>query len=61
MSSIVREWIERAESDFRVASRESAVAVDPSYDAVCFHAQQCIEKLMKAVLLDRGQAATENA
>ena len=57
MSSIVREWVERAESDFRVACRESSVSVDPSYDAVCFHAQQCIEKLMKAVLLDRGQAA----
>lgn len=56
MSSIVLEWVERAESDFRVAQRESMVSVDPSYDAVCFHAQQCIEKLMKAVLIDRGQA-----
>jgi HEPN domain-containing protein len=23
----------------------------PNYDAVCFHTQQCIEKLMKAVLI----------
>jgi HEPN domain-containing protein len=50
----VSEWIERAESDYRVACREGAVTVDPSYDAVCFHAQQCVEKLMKAVLVHHG-------
>lgn len=54
MSNVVREWVERAESDFRVAQRESLVTADPSYDAVCFHAQQCAEKLMKAVLISRG-------
>ena len=54
MSGMVSEWVERAESDFRVACRESAVTVGPSYEAVCFHAQQCVEKLMKAVLIDRG-------
>ena len=56
MSDTVSEWVERAESDFRVACRESAVTVAPSYEAVCFHAQQCVEKLMKAVLIDRGAA-----
>jgi HEPN domain-containing protein len=54
MSGTVSEWVERAESDFRVACRENVVTVAPSYEAVCFHAQQCAEKLMKAVLLDRG-------
>lgn len=54
MSGTVSEWIERAESDFRVASREVGVTVGPSYEAVCFHAQQCIEKYLKAVLIDRG-------
>ena len=54
MSGTVSEWVERAESDFRVACRESAVTVAPSYEAVCFHAQQCVEKLMKALLIDRG-------
>ena len=28
---------------------------NPNYDAVCFHAQQCVEKLMKAVLISRNQ------
>ena len=26
----------------------------PNYDDVCFHCQQCAEKLMKAVLTERG-------
>jgi HEPN domain-containing protein len=56
MSGTVNEWVDRAESDFRVASREHAVTVDPSYEAVCFHAQQCVEKLMKAVLIKQGIA-----
>lgn len=54
MSGTVSGWVDRAESDFRVACRESAVTAGPSYEAVCFHGQQCVEKLMKAVLIDRG-------
>ncbi|MFN8637199.1 MAG: HEPN domain-containing protein [Chloroflexota bacterium] len=54
MSGAVSEWVARAESDFRVATRESMVTAGPSYEAVCFHAQQCVEKLMKAVLIDRS-------
>jgi HEPN domain-containing protein len=54
MSGTVSEWVERAESDYRVACRENTVTVGPSYEAVCFQAQQCVEKLIKAVLIDRG-------
>jgi HEPN domain-containing protein len=28
---------------------------DPNYDAVCFHAQQCVEKLLKAALTETGR------
>lgn len=54
MNETVREWIEKAEGDYRTAGRELNVDDSPNYDAVCFHAQQCIEKLMKAVLLQRN-------
>lgn len=43
----------KAEDDYRVARREFAADPDPSFDAACFHAQQCVEKLMKAVLIAR--------
>jgi HEPN domain-containing protein len=44
-----QEWIEKAEGDLKVARRERQTA-DPVYDAVCFHAQQCAEKYLKAWL-----------
>lgn len=54
MNDVVREWIGKAEGDYLTATREVR-ADPPNYDAVCFHAQQCIEKLMKAALIARGQ------
>ena len=50
MNATVREWITKAEADYWTASRELQVSERPNYDAVCFHAQQCIEKLTKEVL-----------
>lgn len=54
MNGTVREWIDKAEGDYGVAERELGAGKRASYDAVCYHAQQCIEKLMKAVLVHRG-------
>ena len=54
MNSVIEEWIRKAEGDLRVAVREAAVTENPNHDAVCFHCQQCIEKLMKAALLFRN-------
>ena len=50
MQQITQEWIEKAEGDFRTATRELSVQRDPNYDAVCFHSQQCAEKYLKAQL-----------
>jgi len=49
MKEITKEWIKKAEQDYRVAIREFE-AKPPVYEAVCFHSQQCIEKYMKAIL-----------
>ncbi len=50
MNPITVEWIQKAEGDFATASREVQITKAPNYDAVCFHAQQCIEKYLKAKL-----------
>ncbi len=50
MNQLTQEWIDKAESDFRTATREIQVTQDPSYDGVCFHAQQCVEKYLKGYL-----------
>jgi HEPN domain-containing protein len=46
------EWVEKAEADFHTASREAAVTTFTNHDAVCFHAQQCAEKYLKALLVE---------
>ena len=54
MNPLVDEWITKAEADFNTAQRELNVDKAPNYDAVCFHAQQCVEKYLKAKLVDAG-------
>jgi HEPN domain-containing protein len=56
MNPLTSEWVAKAEGDFNTAQRESAVQVAPNYDAVCFHAQQCVEKYLKARLTEAGIA-----
>ncbi len=50
MKQITNEWIAKAEGDFATAQRELGATDSPNYDAVCFHAQQCVEKYLKAFL-----------
>jgi HEPN domain-containing protein len=54
MNPLTLEWIEKAEKDLATASREIRVREVPNYDAVCFHAQQCAEKYLKAILQERS-------
>lgn len=54
MNETVREWLAKAEADYATAQRELTVIEGFNADAVCFHSQQCVEKLLKAILIDRG-------
>lgn len=54
MKRATREWTRKAEADSRVALRESRVRTQPCHEAVCFHAQQCVEKYLKALLAERS-------
>jgi HEPN domain-containing protein len=54
MNATVEEWLAKAEGDYVTAGREFRAGEPPNYDAVCFHAEQCVEKLMKAVLIHLG-------
>jgi len=49
-SSIVNLWFKKAESDFKTIEN-NLKSNDPPTDAICFHAQQAIEKYMKGALI----------
>ncbi|MEW6094312.1 MAG: HEPN domain-containing protein [Chloroflexota bacterium] len=54
MNELLREWIEKAEGDYATAKRELRARKYVNYDAVCFHAQQMVEKYLKAFLFKNG-------
>ncbi|MBM4040923.1 MAG: HEPN domain-containing protein [Planctomycetes bacterium] len=54
MKPSTAEWVAKAEGDWRTAGRELRAPENPNYDAACFHAQQCAEKYLKAVLAEAG-------
>ena len=53
MKTVTREWIKKAEGDYRTAERE-ILAEPPNYDAAAFHAQQSAEKYLKARMMEAG-------
>lgn len=50
MQPLTTEWIQKAEGDLATALRELRARKAPNYHAACFHAQQCAEKYLKALL-----------
>jgi HEPN domain-containing protein len=48
---LLPQWIERAEEDFHLAQIALRQRKFPAYNSVCFHAQQCAEKYLKAFLV----------
>ncbi len=47
-----RDWLRRARSDFALA--RVGPQPDVMYNELCFHAQQTVEKCLKAILVDRN-------
>jgi HEPN domain-containing protein len=51
---VVSQWIRKAENDLRVATLALKTEKNCPTDAVSFHAQQCVEKYLKALLAFKG-------
>ena len=51
---LVREWVVKAEHDLTNAAHTLTLGKECPTDTVCFHAQQCVEKYIKALLVFRG-------
>ena len=51
---VVREWVIKAENDFTNAAHVLKLSAECPTDTVCFNAQQCVEKYLKALLVLDG-------
>ncbi len=52
MKPLTLEWIEKAENDWGSLNLEMRARKKKNHDAVCFFAQQCVEKYIKARLVE---------
>src|SRR5258708_2803394 len=48
---VVRQWVQKAEHDLTNAAHTLKLGKRAPTDTVCFHAQQCVEKYLKALLV----------
>lgn len=51
---VIRQWAQKAENDLQNAAHTLKLGRDCPTDTVCFHAQQCVEKYIKALLTLHG-------
>lgn len=51
---LVKEWVSKAEQDYAVSKALLQRRTLKVNDAICFHAQQCVEKYLKAYLTLRS-------
>ena len=49
MKRTTKEWVRKAENDYRTAEL-LALSSEPLHDQLCFHCQQAAEKYLKALL-----------
>ena len=54
MLKVIRQWIEKAEEDLRYAKYTLTLTENCPFGTICFHAQPCAEKYLKARLVSQG-------
>ena len=50
---VLRQWVQKAENDLLNATQVLKLGKRCPVDTVCYHAQQCVEKYLKALLINR--------
>lgn len=48
---VIQQWVQKAENDLKNAAHTLKLGADGPMDTACFHAQQCVEKYLKALLV----------
>ena len=52
--AVCAEWLTKADNDLTTAAHTLKLGEGCPTDTVCFHAQQCVEKYLKAILVLEG-------
>ncbi|HEV8580939.1 MAG TPA: HEPN domain-containing protein [Thermoanaerobaculia bacterium] len=52
--AVCAEWVAKAENDLTNAAHTLKLGASCPTDTACFHAQQCVEKYLKALLVAEG-------
>ncbi len=52
MNQNAQKWVDKAEGDFECMNTLAVVFSEPLFDSICFHAEQCVEKYLKALLCE---------
>ncbi len=52
---VIRQRVQKAENDLTTAAHTLKLSKDAPTDTICFHAQQCVEKYLKALLVFEGK------
>ncbi len=55
LHAVVRGWVQKAENDLVNAAHTLKLGPTAPTDTICFHAQQCVEKYLKAMLVLSGR------
>ncbi len=51
VNTVVAEWVLKAENDLKTAAHTLKLREECPTDTVCFHAQQCVEKYLKGLMV----------
>jgi HEPN domain-containing protein len=52
--TVLREWLQKADNDLTAARQILKLGNAAPMETIGFHAQQCVEKYLKVVLVERG-------
>lgn len=55
-NKLIQQWIDFARMDFLTAKHLYEHMHPKPLEIICYHCQQCVEKLLKGVLLSKGEA-----
>lgn len=55
-NKLIQQWIDFAKMDFLTAKHLYEHMYPKPLEIICCHCQQCVEKLLKGVLLSKGEA-----